>query len=158
MKRGFVILSLGVIVAAAAYACTVFICTAPSRSIERSAQPELAWLKDEFKLSDAEFKRIAELHAAYLPKCGELCTKIAEQNARLEKLLSNATNSTPEIEAAFAEQARLQADCRTQMLRHFFEVSHTMPPEQGRRYMAWIEEKVFASGQDMSAQHDQRHH
>jgi hypothetical protein len=158
MKRGAVILLLGLAVAVAAYACTLFFCTAPARGLQRSAQPELEWLKDEYKLSDAEFERIGELHTAYLPKCSEMCTRISEQQAKVEKLLANATNATPEIEAALAEQGRLQADCRTQMLRHFFEVSQTMPPEQGRRYMAWIKEKVFASAQDMSAQHDQRHH
>jgi hypothetical protein len=29
------------------------------------------------------------------------------------------------------------------MLQHFFEVSRTMPPAQGARYLAWISEQTF---------------
>jgi hypothetical protein len=35
------------------------------------------------------------------------------------------------------------------MLRHFFQVSQTMPPEQGRRYLAWVKEKAFLPNYDM---------
>jgi hypothetical protein len=29
------------------------------------------------------------------------------------------------------------------MLQHFFEISRTMPPAQGRRYLEWISERTF---------------
>jgi hypothetical protein len=29
------------------------------------------------------------------------------------------------------------------MLRHFFQVSQTMPPEQGQRYLSWVKAKAF---------------
>jgi hypothetical protein len=153
MKRGLIILAFGLAVAAAAYACSFFMCTSPARALQRSPQPELAWLKDEFKLSDSEFQRISELHAAYLPRCAEMCKRIDAQNARLEKLLAGATNSSPEIEAALQEGAQLRAECQTTMLRHFFQVSQTMPAEQGQRYMAWVKEKVFAPNEEMRQHH-----
>jgi hypothetical protein len=40
------------------------------------------------------------------------------------------------------------------MLKHFMEVSRGMPPEQGRRYLAWVEQRTLLSGQAM----EQRHH
>lgn len=143
MKKGFLILVLGLVVVAAAYGCVYLACTSPARSLERSDRPELAWLKDEFKLSEPEFKRVSELHAAYLPQCREMCRKIDAQDAQLQKLLANATNPTPEIDAALAQAAQLRAQCQQMMLRHFFEVSQTMPPEQGRRYLAWVKQKAF---------------
>ena len=55
-------------------------------------------------------------------------------------------------------------ECQTQMLRHFYEVSQAMPPEQGRRYLAEMQrltlgfhdqfEKAMSAGP--SAPHD--HH
>jgi hypothetical protein len=143
VKRGVLILVLGLLTAAAAYGCVYFACTSCARRLEHSDKPELAWLKDEFNLTDAEFKRISELHAAYLPKCREMCREIDAQNAHLQELLANATNATPEIDAALAEAAQTRSECQRMMLRQFFQVSQTMPPEQGRRYLAWVKEKVF---------------
>ena len=56
---------------------------------------------------------------------------------------------TPDIVAALAEGSRLRAECQGMMLRHFFQVSQTMPPEQGRRYLAWVKEKAFLPHYDM---------
>src|SRR6266850_1451044 len=150
MKRGLLILVLGLMAAAASYRCVYFTCTSSAREMQRSSRPELAWLKDEFKLGDAEFKRVSELHASYLPQCQEMCRKIDAQNTQLQRLLANATNASPEIDAALVEAARMRSECQQMMLHHFFEVSQTMPPEQGRRYLAWVKEKVFQPDYGMS--------
>jgi len=143
MKRGLLILVLGLLAAGAAYGCVYFVCTSPKRSLQRSGRPELAWLKDEFSLSDAEFKRICELHAAYLPQCREMCRKTDAQSVQLQLLLDSATNATPELDTALVEAARLRSECQRMMLRHFFQVSQTMPVDQGRRYLAWVKGKAF---------------
>jgi hypothetical protein len=39
------------------------------------------------------------------------------------------------------------------MLRHFLEVSRTMPPEQGQRYLQWVEQQTCLSGQPMERLH-----
>lgn len=88
MKRGVLILVLGLVAAMVVYGCVYFACMSPARSLEQSSRPELAWLRDEFKLNDAEFKRVSELHAAYLPQCREMCRKIDAQNQRLGELVS----------------------------------------------------------------------
>jgi len=149
MKKGVLILVLGLLAAAAAYGCIYFVCMAPARSLQQSDKPELAWLKEEFKLSDAEFKRVSELHAAYLPQCRDRCREIDAQNVKLQTLLSGATNMTPEITTALTESSRLRSECQMMMLRHFFQVSQTMPPEEGRRYLAWVKEKAFLPNYDM---------
>ena len=153
MKRGLLILVLGVIAAAMAYGCIYFACTAPARDMRNSERPELAWLKEEFSLNDAEFTRISELHSAYLPQCREMCQKIDEQNQQLQKFLVGATNVTPEIENTLLQASRLRAECQTMMLRHFVQVSQTMPPEQGKRYLAWVKQKTFLPSYDMSEHH-----
>ena len=59
---------------------------------------DLAWLRHEFRLSDAEMQRIRQLHEGYLPKCREMCGRIANKQKEVESTLANggATN--------FAEQ------------------------------------------------------
>jgi hypothetical protein len=39
------------------------------------------------------------------------------------------------------------------MLQHFYDVSRTMPPEQGKRYLAWVQQQTVASDS-----HSQMHH
>ena len=152
MKKGVLILVFGLLAAAAAYGCVYFVCTSSARSLRQSDKPELAWLKEEFRLSDAEFRRVSELHVAYLPQCRDMCREIDAQNVKLQTLLSGATNMTPEITAALTESSRLRSECQTMMLRHFFQVSQMMPPEQGRRYLAWVKEKAFLPNYGMNEQ------
>jgi hypothetical protein len=153
MKRGALILLLGLVLATAAFSGFYYFGTASCRDLMRQPQPELAWLKKEFQLSDTEFIWISQMHAAYLPQCQQRCLRIAEQNRRLDQLLANATNMTPEIANAMAERARMRGECETEMMKHFLAVSQTMPPEQGRRYLAWVEEHIFQAGQGMEAHH-----
>ena len=125
-----------------------------SRVMMRQPQPELAWLKQEFNLSDAEYARIAKLHEAYLPRCRERCRLIDEVNAKLKDLLAHATSVTPEIQALFTERAKMRAACEAEMFQHFLEVSRTMPTGQGQRYLAWVQTQSSLRGQGM----EQRHH
>lgn len=151
MKRGFFILVFGLILAAGAFGCVYFACMAPARELHRNKQPELAWLKEEFNLSEAEFKRISELHHAYLPQCQEMCRKIDAKNSELQKLVSSAKTMSPKIERAVAVSSKLRAECQMMMLQHFFQVSQSMQPEQSRRYLAWVKEKTFLPDYGMNA-------
>ncbi len=152
VKRGVLILAFGLLAAAVAYCCVYRASTSSARSLQQSDKPELAWLKEEFKLSDGNFKRVSELHAAYLPQCRDMCQEIDAHNVKLQTLLSGATNMTPEITAALTESSRLRSECQSMMVRHFFQVSQTMPNEQGRRYVSWVKAKVFLPHYGMSEQ------
>ena len=143
MKRGLLILALGVVGAFVAYCCVYLMGTAKPRAMMQSPQPELAWLKHEFNLGDAEFKRISELHAGYLPQCMERCRHIDELNDKLSNTLASATQVTPEIEKLLNDRAQMRATCQAEMLKHFFEVSRTMPPEQGKRYLDWVQSQTL---------------
>lgn len=149
MKRGLLILALGLVGAVVAYCCVYLMGTAKPRAMMQSPQPELAWLKHEFNLGDAEFKRISELHAGYLPQCMERCRHIDELNDKLSNTLASATQVTPEIEKLLNDRAQMRATCQAEMLKHFFEVSRTMPPEQGKRYLAWARDNTCLREQAM---------
>ena len=150
MRRGFTILALGVVGAVVAYYCLYLLGTATPRAWLRSQQPELAWLKHEFKLNDSEFARISQFHEGYLPQCKERCRSIEGLNNKLRKAIGATTQLTPEIEKLLADRARMRADCQAEMLKHFFEVSRTMPAEQGKRYLAWVQAQTCLHEQTMN--------
>ncbi len=153
MKRGTVILLLGLLLGALGFAGFYYLGTASYRDMLRGPQPELAWLKKEFKLSDAEFTRISQLHAAYLPQCAARCQRIEEQSQKLKVLFAQAAAVTPEIESLLVERAKMRGECEAEMMKHFMAVSRTMPPEQGRRYLDWVEKQTFLRGQAMEERH-----
>lgn len=136
MKRSplLVLLALagGVVVFLASFALAQRL---SAKQLARSAD-DLDWLRQEFQLSATEMTRIRELHDGYLPRCGAMCQQIAAKKHELESALAGATNVTAEAEQRLSELAALRAQCQTQMLRHFVEVSQAMPPEHGRRYLA----------------------
>ncbi len=153
MNRGGAVLLAGLVACAAAF-CGVYCWgTAPARRLMREEEPELAWLKAEFKLSDAEMSRITHLHEAYLPQCRERCRLVERLNARLDGLLGKSDAMTSEIRDLLAERARIRADCEVEMLKHFLAVSRTMPPEQGRRYLAWVEQQTIFRPTAMESRH-----
>jgi len=153
MKKTGVILLVGLALALAAYFGGYFAGTAKHRALLQSDAPTLAWLKEEFNLTDAEFQRISDLHDSYLPGCGERCLRIDAKNKELKALLAEKGTMTPEIERKLAEAAALRLECEKAMLNHFLAVSKAMPPEQGRRYLAWIEEQTFLPEHRMAGHH-----
>lgn len=136
MRRAVVILigvlAVGVAIFGGSYFLTQWLC---ARHMSNPAD-DLAWLRQEFRLNDAEMAQVRKLHDGYLPKCGEMCAKIAAKKREVDQALAGATNVTTEAEQKLIELGTLRAQCQSQMLRHFAEVGQVMPPDQGRRYLA----------------------
>jgi hypothetical protein len=150
MRRGFTILAVGFVGALLAYGCLYLLGTATPRAWLRSNQPELTWLKHEFNLSDSQFARISQLHEGYLPQCKERCRQIEELNHKLMMAIGATTQMTPEIEKLLTDRAGMRSACQAEMLKHFFEVSRAMPPEQGKRYLAWVQAQTCLHEQTMN--------
>ncbi len=153
MRRGWFILLLGLLLGTAGFTGFYYLGTAPCRAMMHETQPELAWLKQEFKLSEPEFARITTLHEAYLPQCAERCRVVEEQNKKLKELLTKDPSVTPEVQNLLVERAKTRALCEAEMLKHFQAVSRAMPPEQGRRYLDWVQEQTVFRAQAMEARH-----
>ena len=152
MKRIGIILVSGLLVGAVGFFCGYLPRTKTARGMEHSSRPELAWMKQEYHLTEAQFNEIASLHAAYMPKCMEMCKEIDEKTAVMEKLLLATNVVTPDIKQALAETARVRQECQTAMLEHFYEVSRVMPPEQGPRYLRWVQSRTIAPANLMVSQ------
>lgn len=133
MKKPLLILVAGLALALVAYSGLFLARTAP---VHGDAPDDLLWLRQEFSLTDQEFARIRELHEGYLPDCAAMCARIAAANRDLEQLVLSTNSVTPQISEKLAEIGHIRQECQTRMLKHFYNVSQAMPPEQGRRYLA----------------------
>jgi hypothetical protein len=143
MNRPLRTVLLGTVIVAVvgglAYFCAMRLCA------RQMAADDLAWLKHEFRLSDAELQRVRQLHAGYLPKCQEMCSRIAEKQSEVETALGRGESPDKQL----LELAALRAQCQAQMLRHFQEVSQAMPPDQGKRYLSEMQKLTLGSHQDI---------
>ena len=149
MRRSLIIV-LSVLLAAAALLGTSYsimkqVC---ARQMAVGGDP-LEWLRREFRLSDAEMGRIRQLHEGYLPQCGEMCARIAAKKREALEAMEAVGAMTEDIEKKLVEVAVLRAQCQTRMLRHFQEVSQSMPPEQGRRYLEEMWRVTLGSHEDI---------
>src|SRR5438874_1597023 len=113
MKKTWLILIGGLLIGLVAYASIYHRATSVQRAMEQSSHPELAWLKTEYRLTDAQFAQVVQLHDAYHPKCAEMCRRIDDQNSKVQQLLSATNAITPEIREALAEAAQLRAECES---------------------------------------------
>jgi hypothetical protein len=148
LTRPILILLGGIAMGLLACVVTYRTFTAPHRAMLQHELPELAWLQREFNLAPDEFERISALHRAYLPHCEELCERIAAQHDKIRRLVVQSAEVTPEILRLLEEAARIRLECQRVMLDHFFAVSRAMPPDQGKRYLAWVQEKTFHMDHD----------
>ena len=146
MKRGLIIALLALVLGAG----TFFVCyrdrTRPMRQLASQQGGELAWLAREFRLSTEQTKRIGQLHSDYEPRCAEMCRKIAENSAKLDRLMMTNHERTPEMEALLRESADIQVECRREMIAHIYAVAAVMPPEQATRYLALMKLQVLQPG------------
>ena len=143
MKRLVVILALAVLLGLGAYfvfygvaLCTF--CRVPD------ANDPTSWMRQEFHLNDTQYAQVKKLDEAYYPHCAEMCDQIKQSHLALKNLILANGTITPEIEAALKKDSAVQQQCREDMLRHFYEVSQVLPPEEGKRYLQIMQAQVVA--------------
>ena len=163
-KRSFIIVILALAASASLFVGSYVIAQRLCAKQMSSSADDLDWLRQEFRLSDAEMKRMRELHEGYIPKCAEMCISIAGKKREVESALAGTTNVTAAAEQKLSELGAFRAQCQTQMLRHFTEVSQAMPPEQGRRYLAEMQRltldfhEQIEQSMSPTAEHKHGHH
>ena len=146
MRRSLLIIVGSLAIAGGVFAACYLVAAWLRTSTPTVPPDELDWLRVEFRLSDAEMARIRLLHEGYLPECAAMCQRVEKMDRELEGLLAASTNITSAVEQKLAVAAVLRAECQAQMLRHFQQVSQTMPAEQGRRYFAEMRRLTLGVG------------
>ena len=110
---------------------------------------DLAWIRTEFGLNDAQFTAVKTLHADYSGVCAKHCADIAAAQQRLQALVA-ANGSAAELETARREIAALEDVCNTATRAHIHRVAAAMPTGQGERYIALVEPHLAHSPHDGS--------
>lgn len=135
MKKGLFILALALVAGAAAFWSMRSCKMAEHHEVLLDSMQELVWLRDDLNLSDAQWAQVTELHAAYRPKCVEMCDRIASARSKVEALAKAGRGVTPELQAALREHAETHAECQQEMLRHMYETAAALEPDQATRYL-----------------------
>jgi hypothetical protein len=150
MKRALILLLVALAHATLTYFLSFRITTNSVRRMA-SVDNELAWLAAEFQLTPEQTKRVAAMHAEYEPLCTAMCRKIAENNARLDRLIAEQRGITTEMEGLLRESADIQIECRKEMLKHIYAVADVMSPEQRARYVGLLKMQVLQPGTPYAA-------
>src|SRR5260221_9389393 len=103
-----------------AFCGTNFFGTRDLREIAKAHNGEFEWLRREFHLSDTQCAKIATLHSAYTPVCNEMCRRIMEANSKLDRLVSENHEITPDLAAAIREAGVGPKKGRPHTLGHHF--------------------------------------
>jgi hypothetical protein len=135
---------IGAVAAATITFCVIhFFGTRDLREMKQAPNGELEWLRREFHLNDPQFKKIETLQSAYAPVCNEMCQRIMEANSKLDRLVSENRELTPDLLAAIKEAGLVQEECHQRMLAHIYQVSAQMNPAEGQRYLQLMKSRVI---------------
>jgi hypothetical protein len=135
MRRRVFILVLALFMGVVAFALMRGHTGTARRDVLAREMPELAWMRSELGLTDAQYESVSQLHAAYLPRCEAMCRRIADARADVEARARASREMTPDLQAALRRSAMTEADCRQAMLVHLYQTAAELEPEQAQRYL-----------------------
>lgn len=138
MKKGLAILVLALVAGLAAFLVTRSHQQADEAEALLDSMPELVWLRGELGLTDEQFAKATDLHAAYRPQCVEMCRRISEAHARVESAARSARGMTPDLAQAIRDHARVHAECQEKMLEHLYQTAGLMDASQAARYLETV--------------------
>ena len=109
---------------------------------------QLAWMKAELRLTDAQLERIRSIHEASSPRLLELAAEVArmrEEYAAFERERVSADQVDFVEFARFVEQRRaVNRECLASTERLVVATSGLMTPPQRARYLRLLEPSVKA--------------
>lgn len=94
---------------------------------------EVAWLIQEFALTEPQAEQVRNLHEAYRPICEAHCEAVMQA----QRALDQASDPTA-TENARRELARLKEVCHEATQAHLEAVAAVMPADQGQRFIETI--------------------
>lgn len=136
--------TIGVLAALAAVIAFVSFLLGSDPAVEAALakRDALAWLRADFKLTDAQFAAIQKLHNSYSVVCEEHCRAIQEAT-RARAQVKKDSGATPEQLATADRRVQdLRQICETAIAAHVREVAAQMSPDQGERYLALVLPKI----------------
>jgi hypothetical protein len=139
MRRGALVLVAGLALGAAAQEVYFRANRLPDPG---TLDGQLAWMKAELNLSDAQFARIRELHEASSPKLRALASEVAQMQAEFAAF-EKARQSRDQVDfvefARFVETRRLvNRECQDSARRLVRATAEQMTPAQREQYLGIV--------------------
>lgn len=135
MKKWFIFLAVALIAGGVAFTLMRSHKVAERQALMRDCLPELAWVRTDLKLTDAQLAQVSSLHTAYLPQCMEMCRKISAARSKVTWAANHSSQVGAELETAIREHAETQAQCQQAMLRHLYETAALLNKDQSARFL-----------------------
>jgi len=135
MKKNLIILTVSILSGVAAFSLMRSDKAAAASGALLGPTPEPGRVRKDLGLTEEQFAKVSELHAAYRPKCLDLCRHISDAHAKLASLTRRDRDVTPELEAAIREHADVHARCQQAMLKHIYETAATLDEKRAARYL-----------------------
>lgn len=139
MKRGFLVLLLGVLGGLGAhttYFKTHRPCTEPTLACE------LTWIRDELGLSSAQYARLIELHEMNGPHLAALGDQLLQMRRQLDayEAQRRGTNEIDFIEFGqfVVERHAVEIECESSSRTLILAAAEVMKPDQRRRYLELV--------------------
>jgi hypothetical protein len=139
MRRGVLVLLLGLLVGVATH-LVYFRLHRPFDA--DSLDGQLAWMKSELRLSDAQFARIRELHQASSPRLRALAAQVAQMQQEFAAF-ENTRRSTDRVDfiefAQFVEERRaVSRECLASTRRLVMAAAGEMTGPQREHYFGIV--------------------
>lgn len=139
MKRTLQILALGAIVGVGAH-FAYFRANEPAPT--NTLEGQLAWMKTELQLTDAQYARIRELHQASSPRLKAMAVQIAALQAEFSEF-EQTRRTSDRVDflefARFVETRRhLNRECLDSTRQLVLASAQVMNPQQRQRYIQLV--------------------
>lgn len=139
MRRGVLVLLLGVTVGVATNLVYFQFHRPPDPA---SLEGQLAWVKSELRLSDAQFERIRQLHEASSPRLRALATEVSQMQAEFAAF-ENTRRTTDRVDfiefAHFVESKRdIDRECLDSTRQLVMAAAGEMTPSQREHYLGIV--------------------
>jgi hypothetical protein len=139
MKRAALMLFVGLLVGVGAH--SIYFQFHRPAGLD-SLEGQLAWMKEELKLSDAQFARIKELHEASSPRLRALAADVARMQAEFAAF-ENTRRTSDRVDfiefAQFVETRRnINRECQESTRQLVLASAGVMTPEQRTHYLGLV--------------------
>jgi len=139
MNRSFLCLTLGLVIALGSHFAYFRINEpAPTNTLDG----QLAWMRSELQLTDAQFARIKELHQASSPRLRAMAAQVASLQAEFGAFerMRQSSDQVDFLEfARFVETRRhLNRECHDSTRQLVLASAEVMNPQQRQRYIQLV--------------------
>jgi hypothetical protein len=92
----------------------------------------LRWLKKEYRLDEATFERVRQLHEEYYSKCDNMCREISAAD---RPLLNRMRAQSEPVTDDLAREQELCSECEKSTETHLRKVAELLPKEQQQHFL-----------------------